>query len=176
MPNPDLGKTEAWFVLHAEPGSLIYAGLKEGVTEAELRKAVNEGRTEDCLHTIHPRRGDCVFIPAGTVHAIGAGLVIAEIQQSSDTTFRLFDWNRVDKNGNARPLHIEQSFEVIDFKRGPVQPQKPTKLKTPDGSVAERLVDCDKFVPVDCEEGSSSSSPAPLGAEANDVEPIICCW
>ena len=78
------------------------------------------------LHSIQPQPGDCFFIPAGTVHALGAGLVVAEVQQSSDTTFRLFDWNRVDAAGKTRALHLDQAFEVIDFDRGPVQKQVPT--------------------------------------------------
>ena len=80
-------------------------------------------------------------IQAGTVHALGAGLVIAEIQQASDTTFRLFDWNRVDQHGRPRQLHIAQSLDVTDFARGPVAPQRPTAL-----AGREQLVECDKFV------------------------------
>ena len=139
---PDLGKTEAWVVLAAEPGSLIYAGLKPGVDRAELAAAIDAGTCDGRLHSFEPRVGDCVFIPAGTVHALGAGLVIAEIQQASDTTYRLFDWNRVDADGKSRPLHIEQSLEVIDFQGGPVHVQTPVTL----AGLAERLVTCDKFV------------------------------
>ena len=146
MSTPDLGKTEAWFVLHAEPDSKIYAGLNPDVDRDQLAAAIENGETESCLHVICPQRGDCIFIPAGTVHAIGAGLVIGEIQQSSDTTFRLFDWNRVDKNGAARPLHIEQALEVIDFDRGPVSPQKPQCVSKMPGVECEQLVACDKFV------------------------------
>ncbi len=140
---PDLGKTEAWIVLAADPGSKIYAGLKPGVTQQDLRAALESGTCDACLHTFEPRVGDCVFIQAGTVHALGAGLVIAEIQQASDTTFRLFDWNRVGADGQPRALHIEQSLEVTDYKRGPVDPQQPQATDQPG---RERLVDCDKFV------------------------------
>lgn len=140
---PDLGKTEAWVVLHAEPGSKIYAGLKRGFDREALAREVHRGTTEMCLHAFEPSAGDCVFIPAGTVHAIGAGLVIAEIQQSSDTTFRLFDWNRVGADGQPRQLHIEESLEVIDFDRGPVNPQTPQPTDQPGRT---RLVTCDKFV------------------------------
>lgn len=139
---PDLGKTEAWVVLAAEPGSKIYAGLKPGVEREDLRAAIEEGRCAECLHSFEPSRGDCVFIRAGTVHALGEGLVIAEIQQASDTTFRMFDWNRVDKDGRPRQLHIEQSLAVTDFQRGPVAPQTPERR--PGG--LERLVQCEKFV------------------------------
>ncbi|MEQ8208510.1 MAG: class I mannose-6-phosphate isomerase [Lacipirellulaceae bacterium] len=144
---PDLGKTEAWVVLAAEPGSKIYAGLKPGVGREDLAAALVAGECEKCLHAFEPSPGDCVFIPAGTVHALGAGLVIAEIQQASDTTFRLFDWNRVDADGNPRPLHIEQSLEVIDYARGPVAPQELLVIEEgSDGLSRERLVECDKFV------------------------------
>ncbi len=139
---PDLGKTEAWLVVAAEPGSKIYAGLKEGVGKDQLAASLEAGTCDECLHAFEPEPGDCVFIPAGTVHALGSGLVIAEIQQASNTTFRLFDWNRVDKDGKARPLHIDESLSVTDFDRGPVSAQTPEKLS----SGWERLVECEKFV------------------------------
>jgi mannose-6-phosphate isomerase len=140
---PDRGKTEAWVVLAADPGSKIYAGLQPGVTREALAASLDRGEVERLLHAFEPRVGDCVFIPAGTVHALGAGLVIAEIQQASDTTFRLFDWNRVDASGKPRPLHISESLGVIDYDRGPVAPQTPQATGDPG---RERLVDCDKFV------------------------------
>lgn len=140
---PDLGKTEAWVVLAAEPASKIYAGLKPGVTRDDLAAALARGECEALLHEFEPAAGDCVFIPAGTVHALGAGLVVAEIQQASDTTFRLFDWNRVDADGKPRPLHIAESLAVIDYQRGPVAPQTPQATGMPG---RERLAACDKFV------------------------------
>jgi len=139
----DLGKTEAWVVLAAEPGSKIYAGVKPGVDRAALERELAQGTCDKCLHQFEPRVGDCVFLEAGTAHAIGSGLVIAEIQQASDTTYRLFDWNRVDADGNPRPLHIEESLDTIDYHRGPVAPQRPEPTDHPE---RERLVQCDKFV------------------------------
>jgi mannose-6-phosphate isomerase len=139
---PDLGKTEAWVVIAAEPGSRIYAGLKQGVDRAQLAEAIAMGRCDSVLHSFEPSPGDCVFIPAGTVHALGEGLVIAEIQQASNTTFRLFDWNRLDKDGQPRPLHVERSLAVTDYERGPVHAQKPVAI----APGRERLVSCDKFV------------------------------
>lgn len=139
---PDLGKTEAWVVIAAEEGSKIYSGLKSGVDQDTLKAAIENGTCEDCLHAFEPAPGDCVFIPAGTVHALGSGLVIAEIQQASDTTFRLFDWNRVDKDGKPRELHIDQALEVIDFNKGPVEAVVP-KPTTAEG--VETLVECDYF-------------------------------
>ena len=140
---PDLGKTEAWVVLAAEPGSKIYAGLKPGVDCQQLRRHLEQGTCEQALHAFEPAVGDCLLILAGTVHALGEGLVTAEIQQASDTTFRLFDWNRVDADGHPRQLHIEQSLATIDFSRGPVAPQIPQPADRPG---VERLISCDKFV------------------------------
>jgi mannose-6-phosphate isomerase len=95
------------------------------------------------LHQFEPGVGDCLLIEAGTVHALGAGLLIAEIQQASDTTYRLFDWNRVDRDGKPRDLHVQQAFDVIDFARGPVDPIEP---RPTDKLFVERLVVCGKFV------------------------------
>ncbi len=142
MNPPDLGKTEAWYIVDAEPGAVLFAGLKPGITPDQLRAAIDIGEVERCLHRIEPKRGDCVFIPAGTVHALGAGLLVAEIQQASNTTFRLFDWNRLDANGKPRALHIEQSLEVIDFESGPRPLQTAAATEQPG---RERLVHCDKF-------------------------------
>ena len=140
---PDLGKTAAWVVLAAEPGSKIYAGLKPGVDCEQLRQHVEQGTCEQALHAFEPAVGDCLLILAGTVHALGEGLLTAEIQQASDTTFRLFDWNRVDADGHPRELHIEQSLQTIDFSRGPIAPQLPQPADRPG---VEQLIRCDKFV------------------------------
>ena len=147
MTPPDLGKTEAWYIVAAEPDAVLYAGLKPNVDFNELERAIEAGQTESCLHVIKPNTGDCLFIPAGTVHALGSGLIVAEIQQASDTTFRLFDWNRVDSDGKSRPLHIDQALRVIDFDRGPMTLQNPQELSAKDGngSPMQRLVSCDKF-------------------------------
>lgn len=138
---PDLGKTEAWIVMDAKPGAKIYAGLKEGVTEEDFRAAAASGETPSMMHSFEPNVGDCVFIKAGTQHAIGAGLLIAEIQQASNTTFRIDDWGRVDADGNPRDLHIEQGIAATDFDRGPVSSQDPAK----DDNGIETLVSCEKF-------------------------------
>ncbi len=143
MPQPDLGKTEAWYIIDAEPGAVLYAGLLSGVEKTDLNRALVKGEIEACLHKIEPRAGDCVFIPAGTVHALGAGLLVAEIQQASNTTFRLFDWNRIDASGKPRALHVEQSLEVINFSGGP----RPLQIAQPTEQIhRERLVACEKFV------------------------------
>ena len=140
---PDLGKTEAWYVMHADEGAKIYAGLKAGVTKEQFREAVENKQTEETLHSFSPKTGDCVFIRAGTMHAIGAGLLIAEIQQASNTTFRVFDWNRVDKDGKPRDLHIEQSIKATDFEMGPVSAIAPIPTDNP---AAQTIVSDPKFV------------------------------
>ncbi len=142
MVKPDLGKTEAWYIVSSLPDSLVYAGLKGGVDRKALQQAIDAGETEQVLHAFHPEPGDCIFIPAGTVHALGAGLLVAEIQQSSDTTFRLFDWNRVGADGKPRTLHIDQALEVTDYVSGPVQPRK----GAPEVDSWQCLVECEKFV------------------------------
>ncbi len=119
---PEMGKCEAWYVVASVPGSVIYAGLKDGVDKKTLAEAIENGRCEECLHYFEARRGDCVFIPAGTVHSLGAGILVAEIQQTSDVTFRLFDWNRLDADGLPRQLHIDRGLEAIDYARGPISP------------------------------------------------------
>ncbi len=140
---PEVGKTEAWVVIEAEPGSVIYAGLQSGIDRETLAAAIRQGRCQDCLHVLHPSPGDCIFLPAGTVHALGAGLLVAEIQQPSDVTYRLFDWNRLGPDGQPRALHVEQALDAIDFRRGPIQPQQPRPTGRPEVS---RLVECKKFV------------------------------
>ena len=142
MTPPDLGKTEAWYVIDAEPGSVIYAGLADGVTRKTFGTAIRTGRVADVLNTIEAKAGQCIFIPAGTVHALGAGILVAEIQQSSDTTFRIFDWGRVGDDGRPRALHIDQALEVTNYEAGPIRPQTPEPL----AGGGERLVQSDKFV------------------------------
>lgn len=139
---PDLGKTEAWVVLSTEPGSKIYCGLKHGVDRQTLERETANGNCQVCLHEFEPRAGDCVLIKAGTVHALGAGLLVAEIQQASDTTYRLFDWNRLDTDGKPRQLHIQEALEVTDYHRGPVDPVVPSPTADPN---IEHLAKCDKF-------------------------------
>jgi mannose-6-phosphate isomerase len=138
---PDRGKTEAWYVVAAAPGSRIYAGLRADVDHAALAAALATGTCGDLLHSFTPRPGDCIFIPAGTVHAIGAGLLVAEIQQSSDVTFRLHDWNRVGPDGRPRPLHIAAGLEAVT-RFGPVHPVEPRPTDDP---AVTRLVDSPFF-------------------------------
>jgi mannose-6-phosphate isomerase len=108
-------KTEMWYVSAAEPGALLYAGLRRGVTRDEFSDKTRKGTVAECFHQLPVGEGDSLFLPSGRVHALGKGLVIFEIQQNSDTTYRVFDWNRVDASGKSRQLHVEESLKCIDF-------------------------------------------------------------
>jgi mannose-6-phosphate isomerase len=111
----DKAKNEVWYVIHADEGARINAGLIPGTTKADLATALKMGTVEKYLNFIPVTAGDVINIRAGTVHAIGAGLVLAEIQQNSDTTYRVYDYRRVDKDGCPRELHVKEALEVIDF-------------------------------------------------------------
>jgi mannose-6-phosphate isomerase len=130
-------KTEMWYVAHAEAGAKLYAGLKAGVDRAGFERALAEGRVAELLHVLEPRPGDVLFLPSGRVHAIGAGLVIFEIQQNSDTTYRVFDWNRLGLDGRPRALHVRESLRSIRF-----DDAEPA-LARPDGE--GRIVACEHF-------------------------------
>jgi mannose-6-phosphate isomerase len=135
---PGRGKTEAWVILDANPAtSRIYAGLVPGTTAETLQAALTAKTVVESLYAFSPRVGDCVFLPAGTVHAIGRDILLFEVQQTSDITYRLYDWDRVDpKTGLPRETHVERAIRCTDFSKGPCGPV------SPDGST---LVDCAYF-------------------------------
>jgi mannose-6-phosphate isomerase len=142
----EAGKTEAWVVLETAPSARIYAGLRSGVTRPVLERHLAAGTVAECLHSFVPRPGDCLFLAAGTVHAVGGGVLMAEVQQSSDATFRLFDWNRMATDGRQRELHIAQSLASIDWNAGPTNPVTPQPIAgLPAGARAESLVRCRYF-------------------------------
>ncbi len=121
------GKTEAWVILSADPRtSKLYAGFNGGITAGSFRAAMDAGTTPEALHAFTPKAGDCVFLDAGTVHAIGADILLFEVQQTSDITYRLYDWGRVDATtGRPRQLHIDDGLACADFAAGPCYPVKP---------------------------------------------------
>ena len=126
--NGDGGKTEAWVVLDANPESRIYAGLKAGIGASALR-ALSSETVDKCIASFTPKMNDGAFIAAGTVHALGQGVVVFEVQQNSDVTFRLFDWNHIDPTtGHARALQLEQALACIDFEQRPIITVTPTVL------------------------------------------------
>jgi mannose-6-phosphate isomerase len=142
-------------VLDRDPAtSRIYAGFRPGVTAADFRAALAAGTAADTLHAFTPDPGDCVFLRAGTVHAIGADLLIFEVQQTSDITYRLFDWNRVDaKTGKPRELHLDHGLTCSDFAAGPCHPVKPTGGR-------QELARCEFFTL----HRATSDSPLTVGA------------
>jgi mannose-6-phosphate isomerase len=145
LPAGETGKTEAWVVLEAGPKSRIYAGLKPGITAADLRRAVADGVAADNVPSFIPKQGDSVFIPAGTVHSLGGDVVVFEIQENSDVTFRLDDWGHVDpKSGRPRALQVDQALSAIDMAQGEIAPVAPVVEETKPVE-RERLFDCDHF-------------------------------
>ena len=144
IPPGDTGKTEAWVVLEAGAESRIYAGLKPGTTADVLRKAITSGTVEKELASFRPKLGDGVFIRAGTVHSL-SDVVVFEVQQNSDVTFRLFDWNHVDPQiGQSRPLQVDQALTCIDFKQVAIGPVVPA-VEEVKPVLRERLFHCDHF-------------------------------
>jgi mannose-6-phosphate isomerase len=144
----DPGKPEAWLILEAEPGARIWRGLQEGTTREKFEELLGAGKLADCLHSFEVQPGDCVDLPAGTVHAIGAGIVLAEVQQTSDLTYRVFDWNRVGLDGRPRRLHIAEALATIDWATlgGATLGDKVTPANCAcEGSNCRKLVANDKF-------------------------------
>lgn len=121
----EYGKTEMWYILDCDEGAALYYGFAEDTTREAYETAIREGRLTDILNRVPVKKGDVFFIPAGTVHAIGAGILICEIQQNSNTTYRVYDYNRRDKDGNLRPLHVEKALAVSDLKKSPALTEIP---------------------------------------------------
>ena len=108
-------KTEFWYVAAADPGAELFLGFRKPITREQFERSLHAGSAADHVHTIKVKAGDAMFLPAGRLHAVGGGNLLVEIQQNSDTTYRVFDWNRVDATGKARQLHVDQALECIDF-------------------------------------------------------------
>ena len=146
LPAGETSKTEAWLVLKASAHARIYAGLKPGTTADNLRRSLTNGVVADDLAWFTPKPGDAIFLRAGTVHSLGGDVVVFEIQQNSDVTFRLYDWNHVDpKTGEPRALQVNSAMACVDFSEGPVGRVTPVvDTRTP--VERERLFDCEHFV------------------------------
>jgi len=108
-------KTECWYIAAAEPNAELFVGFKRSVSRAEFEKVLRSGSAANHVHSIKVKPGDATFLPSGRFHGIGSGNVLVEVQQNSDTTYRVFDWNRLDDKGHARQLHIDQALDCIDF-------------------------------------------------------------
>lgn len=109
------GKTEAWVILDCDEDAELVAGIKQGTTLSQLEQAIETGTIQEYLNIKKVKRGDCIYIPAGTVHSLGKGLVVYEVQQPSDLTYRLYDWDRIDEMGKSRDLHIHKALKSIDY-------------------------------------------------------------
>ncbi len=143
--NGQNGKTEMWYVMDAEPDTRIAYGLHHTISRENFQKAIEDGTVEKYLQFVPARKNDLFFIPPGTVHAIGAGSLIAEIQQSSNLTYRLYDYNRTDRIGNKRPLHLEKGLAVANLEAMP-EPRQPMRLlRYSGGTASELLCRCQYF-------------------------------
>jgi mannose-6-phosphate isomerase len=156
------GKTECWYVVHAEPDAKIIIGFKEGVTRADIDQGIRNNTLEALLNSVDISQGDVLFIPAGTVHAIMKGTLLYEIQEASDTTFRLYDWGRVDKNGVSRPLHIQHSLKVLDTVSQNGYKIEPVSLFLSEGLTCSIRVACRYFAVEEytCKTACSFTIPA----------------
>lgn len=166
------GKTEMWYVLDSDPGARLFLGFDRDVDRDEYLASVENGTLPDMLASTEVKPGDAYFIPAGTIHSIGGGIMLLEIQQTSDITYRVFDWNRTDENGNSRELHTGLALDAIDFsrrddlditappKRDEAVPMQScgyfaTSLLSVNGSMTRPYVGLDSFVIYVCVDGSA---------------------
>lgn len=182
------GKTEMWYIVDAEPGAFIYIGFnRKDITREEYIAAINEGRLPELLNKVEVKPGDTFFIPAGTIHALGKGVVVLEIQQTSDVTYRVYDWERVDDNGNPRELHTALAVDAIDFasdndkcimryeakKNTSTQMVKcdyfTTNIVELEGSTERELESIDSFVLYICAEGEADVC---MGDSKEHLEPF----
>ncbi len=139
-------KNEAWYVIDADANGCIYRGVNEGVDAEEFRRAVQENRIEAALKRTSVGKGDCYYLPSGTVHALGAGVLVAEVQTPSDITYRVYDWDRIDQTtGKPRELHLQQALECISYETGPV-PGEEKRHVADVWTTVTSLVRCESFV------------------------------
>ena len=141
-----LGKTEFWYVLAAEPGATIVHGFKTPTSSTEVQRAIEQVRLEELLHEEEVAAGDVIFVPAGTVHAIGSGVMLYEVQEYSDITYRLYDYGRLTAAGTPRELHVARSLDVAHYDVSPGVKVKPVKLAGGEGYEERCLVACRYFV------------------------------
>ena len=132
----DNGKNEMWFVLAADEGAFIYLGFSRDVTKEEIKRRIADNTLEEVLNRVEVRPNEAFYIPAGTVHAIGAGCLICEVQQTSNVTYRIYDYGRTDENGNPRELHVKKALDVLDYRRTEI-----ADLKRRDTMSMERYID-----------------------------------
>ena len=141
----EFGKNEMWYVMDARPGAFLYCGFSKDISRQELERRIGDGTIEEVLNKVPVQTGDVVFIPAGTVHAIGAGILICEIQQNSNSTYRVYDYNRRDAEGNLRPLHIKKALDVISTAKYEAGSYGLMEPETSGTTVSQRLCLCKYF-------------------------------
>ncbi|MFQ5578436.1 MAG: type I phosphomannose isomerase catalytic subunit [Anaerolineae bacterium] len=144
--NGELGKTEMWYVLHAKPGAKLIFGLKRGVTRQSFRRAIETNTLESSLHYLPVKAGDAIFVAAGSVHALLEGTLVAEIQQNSDVTYRVYDWGRLGADGKPRPLHVGRALDVINFGQIEPGPYQPRPVASGGGVAHAEISRCRYFV------------------------------
>jgi mannose-6-phosphate isomerase len=162
-----LGKTEAWYILRADPGARLTLGWNSPTSPSEVRAAIAEARLEALLHTFEVHAGDVVFVPAGTVHAIGAGIVLYELQEYSDVTYRLYDYGRLQSDGRPRELHVEPALQVLRYEPATWSTVQPVVVPgSADGATRRVLVACEYFVQEEIRLRSQlASSTAPTSCQ-----------
>jgi len=139
-----VGKTEAWYILDQEPGSGVICGLKPGTTREVFEVEAGDQRVRNHLAEIEVKRGDCVFVPSGQTHAIRAGVVLCEVQQTSDVTYRMYDWDRLGLDGKPRETHLQQALEVVDYDLAPARPTH-AEFDAQPGLQIQELASCQYF-------------------------------
>ena len=168
-----LGKSEFWYVLEAEPGASLVYGFSQDVAEEQIRQGIADGTIRKYLQKVPVKRNDVFFVQAGTVHAIGKGIVIAEIQESSNLTYRLYDYNRRDRNGNLRELHIDKALDVLNLHSSaePVQPMR--LLNYQPGFASEFLTRC-RYFQVERILLSAEASEVSYYTDSSSFEVLMC--
>ena len=168
-----LGKSEFWYVLEAEPGASLVYGFSQDVTEKQVRQGIADGTIRKYLQKVPVKRNDVFFVQAGTVHAIGKGIVIAEIQESSNLTYRLYDYNRRDRNGNLRELHLDKALDVLNLHSSaePVQPMR--LLNYQPGFASEFLTRC-RYFQVERILLSAEASEVSYYTDSSSFEVLMC--
>lgn len=172
--NGSLGKSEMWYVIDAEPGSYLIYGFNRNMTEGLLRRSLSDGTIENYLHKIPVQKDDVFFVEAGTVHAIGAGVLLAEIQESSNLTYRLYDYERLDKNGLKRSLHIEKALTILNFKSSDTPRQPMRVLRYRPGFASELLCRCKYFQVERLLINTGSGVPAECSTTDNSFNVLLC--
>ncbi len=157
------GKTEFWYVLEADPGAEVMHGLMRPVTPEELKESIAAVRLEEVLEYVPVQRGDVLLLPAGTIHALGGGILVYELQQSSDITYRLYDWGRVQANGLPRELHVEKALEVADLRPSGLQKIQPVEIA--EGGLTRRFLCATRYFASELLELRSPSVERPGGLQ-----------